>query len=366
MANSFNRYLNNTPDGPKGHLANFQHATDVFVENFYRLAPRFKFLFYAYFELDTTIPQVAKIVANKNEFEIPLLVKSTSLPSFTYDTVVKNRYNRKKVVYKQQNYEPITFVFHDDNAGIMNALWYAHNEYYSNDMLHTSPTDWSPDNKTWSAKKYGMDTITDKRFFKRITLYTMSRQKFNSYTLWGPKIKSWKHGDLDYSATDTLDNTMTIEFEGVSYSSGDVTETTTNSDGSIVESTMDGFATVHYDTVHSPLTTGDNGNAQTVMESVPEPNYFASPPNVNNVLVQAQQENRIIPLPQAASTSNVTASDLSPNLVSGIIGVLFPGSTDSGIESVATPKVFNGTFDSEITSPLFSGTVDKAPTINDL
>ena len=159
---------------------------------------------------------------------------------------------------------------------------------------------------------------------------------------------------------------MTIEFEGVSYLSGDVTETTTNSDGSIVESTMDGFATVHYDNVHSPLTTGDKGNAQTVMESVPEPNYFASPPNVNNVLVQAQQENRIIPLPQATSTSNVTATELSPNLVSGVIGVLFPGSTDSGIESVATPKVFNGAFDSATTSPLFSGTVDKAPTINDL
>lgn len=362
MANSFNRYLNNTPDGPKGHLANFQHATDVFVENFYRLAPRFKFLFYAYFELDTSIPQVASLVANRNDYEIPLLVKSSSMPAFTYDTVVKNRYNRKKVVYKQQTYEPLNFAFHDDNAGIMNALWYAHNEYYSNDMLHTNPNDWSPDNKTWSAKKYGMDTLTDKRFFKRITLYTMSRQKFNSYTIWGPKIKSWKHGDLDYSATDTIENTMSIEYEGVSYSSGDITEVSTDQNGNITESTPDGFATVHYDTVPSPLSTGDNGNAQTVMQSAPEVNLIASKPNVNSTLIQAQQENRVIPLPTSTVSTDPTASSISANLVSGIVGVLFPGAIGNGIESIATEKVFGNTFNNA-TSSVFSGTSDRAPTI---
>jgi hypothetical protein len=336
MSNKYTRYLATDPNNPKGVMGNFQHATDVFVENFYRLAPRYKFLFYAFFEIDNTIPTTASLLKNRNDLEIPLLVKTASLPSFNYDTVTKNRYNRKKIVYKQINYDPIQFAFHDDNAGVTNALWNAYNEYFSNDMLHTNAYDWTTDNDTWTNKKYGMDTLNSVRFFKRITLYTMSRQKYNSYTLWGPKIKSWKHSDLDYAdGTGILENSMAIEYEGVSYGSGE-----------IFEGTPDNFASIHYDYIRSPLDTPAGGNSSQVFQSVPETDFLEEPPDFTRNYQRAQLENRLLPLPTAdARTGQIltnTSQVTTPNVVGGVIGATFPSiTTEEDVEGQAKPKPMN-------------------------
>lgn len=354
MSNKYTRYLATDPTGPKGVLGNFQHATDVFVENFYRLAPRYKFLFYAFFEIDNTIPTTAKLMNNRNDLELPLLVKTASLPSFNYDTVTKNRYNRKKIVYKQINYEPIQFAFHDDSAGITNALWNSYNEYFSNDMLHANSYDWNTDNQSWSGKKYGMDTENSVRFFKRITLYTMSRQKFNSYTLWGPRIKSWKHSDLDYAdGTGILENTMGIEYEGVSYGSGD-----------IKEGSPDGFASIHYDKIKSPLDTAGGGNSNQVFQPPPEPNFIEEEPDFTANYQRAQLENRLLPLPTAdARTGQVltdTSQVTSPNVVGGVIGAAFPSTlaAEESPEGQAKPKAMNqNNTGSGFTAPVYEDAI---------
>jgi len=347
MTNKYNRYLITDPTNPKGVVGNFQHATDTFVENFYRLAPRYKFLFHAFFEIDNTIPQTASLLKNRNDLEISLLVKSTSLPSFNYDTVTQNRYNRKKIVYKQINYEPISFVFHDDNAGIMNALWYAYNEYFANDMLHPNSADWAVGNQSWTGKKYGMDTLTDFRFFKRISLYSMSRQKYNGYTLWGPRIKSWKHSELDYSdGSGLLENSMTIEFEGVSYSSGDVKE-----------GTPDNFASIHYDHIKSPLDTFAGGNSNQVFNSAPESNPLEEQPDFTQNYVETINNARRIPLPEGSPPPRNINEFSNPNTVGGVIGASFPTDNDQDIESVARPKQLNQNN---------QGSGFRAPTIDDL
>jgi hypothetical protein len=78
----------------------------------------------------------------------------------------------------------------------------------------------------------------------------MSRKRYLGYTLVNPRIKSWSHGSLDYSASEPLENTMTLEYEAVQYSSGNVTYDSPK-----------GFATLHYDTVPSPLTVQGGGVA---------------------------------------------------------------------------------------------------------
>jgi hypothetical protein len=347
MANKYTNYPSTDPSSPKGQMGSFQHASKTFVDNFYRLSPRYKFLFYAFFEIDNTIAQTSSLLKNRNDLELPLLVKSASLPAFNYETVTKNRYNRKKIVYKQINYEPITFAFHDDNAGITNAMWYAYNEYFSNDMLHLSPNDWTPDNATWSAKKYGLDTLTKSRFFKRITLYTMSRQKYNGYTLWGPRIKSWKHGDLDYSdGSGLLENSMSIEFEGVSYSSGD-----------IEEGSPDNFASIHYDHIKSPLDTPGGGNSSQVFDSAPETNFLESPPDFSNNYFQAQAANRQIPLPTSEPPAGNVNQIANPNIVGGVLGASFPTNEESSTETVARPKPLNQNN---------QGSGFRAPTVNNI
>jgi hypothetical protein len=323
MTNKFNRYLTNDPTGPKGVLANYQHATDVFVENFYRLSPKYKFLFHAYIEFDNSIASVSKLSP-----EISLLVKTTGLPSFAYDTVTKNKYNRKKVVYKGINYDPLTLTFHDDNAGIMTAMYSAYNEYHSNDPYNRDPSAWNIDNK-WTNFKYGMDVDTPVRFIKRISLYTLSRQQYEGYTLWGPRIKSWKHGEVDYSAgADVIESSMTVDFEGASYSYGDVSE-----------GTPDGFASLLYDKVRSPLDTAGGGNSNEVFGTPPS-SALRTPPSFINNAIAAQQFNNKIDLPVGQLPGDLTTPDAGGNLIGGLFGAEFP-SDSTGDVIVASAKSIN-------------------------
>lgn len=259
MANKFTRYLSDFVSGvtnPKGLVSNWRHATRLFIDDTYRLSPRTKFLFYVKFEIDNTAHR-SPAFTQKHSQEVGLLVKATDLPKFTFDTTVKNQYNRKKVVYKQINYDPINISLHDDNAGIINALWAIYYGYYIADRLNPdtayTETKWRSKSDPRTGFRYGMDNDVSVPFFKSVSIYTMSRRRFIGYTLVNPKIKSWNHGNVDYSEGGTLESTMTLEYEAVRYSSG------------IVQyNNPKGFATLHYDNLPSPLSVAGGGVANLV------------------------------------------------------------------------------------------------------
>jgi len=254
MANKFTRFLSGVGEGiltPKGQMANWQHATRLFVDDTYRLAPRTKFNFYVRFEIDSTAVR-APSFTDKHGTEVGMLVKSADLPKFNFDSVIKNQYNRKKILYKQINYEPVNISLHDDSAGVVNALWAIYYGYYVGDR-HLPNAAWNANHlrptKTPSDNfRYGMDNEITVPFFKSISIFTMSRRRFLGYTLINPRIKSWNHGSVAYSEGDTLESQMTLEYESVRYSSG------TCSLGN-----PKGFATLHYDLTPSPLSVAGGG-----------------------------------------------------------------------------------------------------------
>jgi hypothetical protein len=256
MANYFTRFLTGVAEGvlnPKGQQANWQHATRLFIDNSMRLAPRTKFNYYVRFELNKFAIRAPSFTNNHSE-EIGLLVKTAELPKFTFDSVVKNQYNRKKILYKQINYDPVSLTFHDDAAGVINAMWAIYYGYYIGDRQnpmaayeanHLRPTKTVKDNF-----RYGMDNDITEPFFKSVSIYTMSRRRFLGYTLVNPKIKSWSHGNMDYAASEFNDNSMSLEYEAVKYSAGQVRYNNPK-----------GFATLHYDSVPSPITVAGGGVA---------------------------------------------------------------------------------------------------------
>jgi len=102
MANKFTRFLTGVSEGilnPKGQQANWQHATRLFIDDSFRLAPRTKFLYYVSFELNKHAIRSPSFTNNHSQ-EVGLLVKTAELPKFSFDTVTKNQYNRKKVFIK--------------------------------------------------------------------------------------------------------------------------------------------------------------------------------------------------------------------------------------------------------------------------
>jgi hypothetical protein len=254
MANYFTRFLTGVQEGilnPKGQQSNWQHATRLFIDNTMRLAPRSKFMFYVRFELDKAAIR-APAFTNNHQEEAGLLVKAADLPKFSFDTVTKNQYNRKKIVYKQINYDPVTLTLHDDSAGIINALWAIYYGYYIGDRQN--PTAAYSENKYRPTKtlmdnfRYGMDNDITAPFFKSVTIYTMSRRRFLGYTLVNPRIKSWNHGNVDHAASEFVESQMTLEYEAVRYSSG-----------TVKYNNPPGFANLHYDTVPSPLSVAGGG-----------------------------------------------------------------------------------------------------------
>lgn len=228
MSNKVTAFLNSIPGGPKGVVSNFKHAQHVFVDNTYRLAPRTKFLYY--------------VVFRGPDKEMSLLVKTAELPKYTMQTVTKNVYNRTKHIYKMMSYDPITFTFHDDNNGVINRMWHDFYKEYNDDakslqLYHQNSL------VNYGEGSYGMINSHKLPFFQKISLYTLSQQKFQGYELLAPRIKSWTHSNLDYTANEPAENTMVIDYEGVIYSSGSVTY-----------GSPDGFASGSYDVVKSPNT----------------------------------------------------------------------------------------------------------------
>lgn len=360
MANKFTRYLSGFGNGlaagitnPKGDMGNWRHATRLFVDNTYALAPRTKFSFYVRIELDPAVTRAPQFTA-KHAQEIGLLVKTAELPKYTIDQITKNQYNRKKIVYKQLNYDPVTFTFHDDNTGIVNALWAIYYGYYSVDRGNPNAawgaTHYQPAGTALSNFRYGMDNNVTSPLIKSISIYTMSRRRFNGYTLVNPKITSWQHGQLDYAANEGLEHTMTVAYEAVQYSSG-----------TVQNNNPKGFATLHYDLTPSPLSvagggtstlTGEGGvlaGIEQVFGAIGEGNIFDSPGNFLSTAVAAVNtyknfksltkeglKNEAINI--LTSTAGITTI---ANTVGGVVGTVWPknsSTSSSGNTTTGTQK----------------------------
>lgn len=262
MANKFTRFLTQAGNGltnPKGMMGNWQHASRIFIDDTFRLSPRTKFLYYVYFDIDKSAFNAPQF-SNKHIQELGVLVKSADLPKFNFDTEVKNQYNRKKLIYKQINYEPVNITMHDDTNGIVNALWAVYYGTYIQDRhlpsaaynaLHYRPSSAG----VMDNFRYGMDRNKISDFFRSISIYTMSRSRFLGYTLINPRITNWQHGGMDYAANETNDNTMTLQYEAVQYSGGIVKQ-----------GSPKGFATLHYDYTPSPISVAGGGVASLLGE----------------------------------------------------------------------------------------------------
>lgn len=360
MANKFTRFLKDVATGalnPKGQMANFQHATRLFVDDTYRLAPRSKFLYYVRFEIDPTSHNATLFNNRQHGTEVGYLIKNTDLPKFTIDSVVKNQYNRKKIVYKMINYDAINMTFHDDNAGIMNALWAIYyGTYFADRHLPDqafSETKYRPVKvDALDNFRYGMDNNKSVDMFKSISIYSMSRRRYLGYTLVNPKIKTWSHGSMDNSSSDFNENSMTIEYESVRYSAGQVTFDNPK-----------GFATLHYDTVPSPLSVQGGGVAnllgeggvldglESIFGDVSSGTAFGSLGGFIGTAIKTANTYKNFKNLSKDSIKNEAINILNNpnrlkgviNSVGGVVGAIFPKNAPQGETTTAQSKTFFNT-----------------------
>lgn len=243
-------------------LRDYTHASKTFRTNSYQYAPKLKFLFHTYFELNTSLG---------DQTNFGLLVKEIKLPQFSFQTAQMNQYNRKRIVQTKIKYEPIEISFHDDNGNQATKLWEAYYQYYYNDS--TKPGSVLANNRGGAAVTtgdYNSRNIYNTSisgdddwgfsggqnngdgvktpFFKNITVFGFNQHNFTAYTLINPVITSFGHDTYNYGeGSGTMTNRMTIDYETVVYNYGAM-------DGRDPGNIVSGFGDqAHYDTLPSPI-----------------------------------------------------------------------------------------------------------------
>jgi hypothetical protein len=258
------------------YLRDYQHGSKTFRTNSYENAPKLKFLFHTYFDIN---PQV---YFNAPNFGI--LVKEIKLPSFTMDTTQLNQYNRKRIVQTKIKYDPIEVTFHDDNGNNVTSMWEAYYTYYYNDGTKPGQvlrgnrgnnrffrdtntpivnyndnniyTEGNPEDHNWGFSGGATNADGVKiPFFKNITVFGLNQHNFIAYTLINPMITNFSHDTYNYSeGSGIMQNRMTIDYETVVYNEGAL-------DGRRPEDIVTGFGDVaNYDRTPSPnMAPGANG-----------------------------------------------------------------------------------------------------------
>ena len=281
------------------YLRDYRHASKTFRTNGYENSPRFKFLFHVYFNLNDSIPSLRNgpqaVFGNNDTSTIGLLVKNIDLPKYQIDTEVLNQYNRKRIIQKKINYQPVRVTLHDDGGDLSRTLWYNYFAYYYKDPSQpyrgqsASNGALGVDSNRTAGFGYNVrDTYAQDRFvndwgfigesyqdsantgtgpngtggkpafFRDISIYGFNQHKFVEYVLINPVITDWNHDQYDYyQGNGIMENTMTIQYETVKYYSGAIGSARSDTN-------VQGFASPeHYDQVPSPL--GRPGGTQSIL-----------------------------------------------------------------------------------------------------
>jgi hypothetical protein len=263
------------------YLKDYTHASKTFRTNGYENAPKLKFLFHVYLTVNLQVPALRQVYQNNESAVLGLLCKTIDLPRYQIDVEVLNQYNRKRLVQKRINYQPVTLTFHDDNGNAIRNMWYNYYAYYYKDAnqpykgqasqsgsMGTNATltqgfgynvsdiysnkrlggvnDWGYIGESYSDAASGSPSGKAK-FFTDITIFGFNQHKYVTYTLINPMISEWQHDTYDYSqGGSTMENRMTIQYETVKYGEGAIGRSTAG--------TVPGFgAPEYYDLVKSPL-----------------------------------------------------------------------------------------------------------------
>jgi hypothetical protein len=275
MAGFFQQVLKGAAEGffNDAYLRDFRHASKTFITDGFANAPKFKYLFHVYFDINQSL-------INSDAFPDPkipgLLVKNITLPKFSLTVAEMNQYNRKRYVQTKLSYDPVSITFHDDNAGAIKKVWYNYYSYYYNDTITSvqnkaanrvkntysdnisNEQNWGYSGEPSSSSQSVAIGIPKPQFFNNIRIYGFNQHNFSCYTLINPIIERFDHDTYDYyQPNGTMENRMTIRYETVTYEEGAI-------NGQAPGEVVTGFGSEqYYDRLLSPISRP--GGNRTVM-----------------------------------------------------------------------------------------------------
>lgn len=221
------------------NVRDYAHASRTFIDGNYRLAPKYKFIFYVLFGVN---PAAVGAKSHIEEMEIGQLVKTIDLPKFDVDLQEYNQYNRTRNVQTKFHYDPVTITFHDDSSNVIRDFWYKYYSYYNHDPSYPETSYFQNDRyRRRTQQSWGMTGDKEVPYLNFIKIYSLSQKVASEYTLINPKIEKFDFDTHDNFATaDVMQHTMQIRYESVKMATKHASD-------------IPGFGELHYDTRPSPL-----------------------------------------------------------------------------------------------------------------
>lgn len=148
--------------------------------------------------------------------ETYLRVVSASIPSYSYDTMIANQYNKKRVIQSKINYDPVTVTFIDtfDNQFINFIERYNKNYYNNNNGISTfvdvGSTSEVIDPQFTTEMGFNVTSAANRYMIKNIKL-VQEGQKKRTWNLKNPIITSVQSDTLAYS--DSSPTQFTVQFQ---------------------------------------------------------------------------------------------------------------------------------------------------------
>ena len=275
MSNIFSQFLSGFAGGifdKSGYLRDFQHASRLYVDSNYNMAPKAGWSYFIEIGLNPSLPAIAVDTLDQKWYlrekgKFGLVAKAVELPRFTINTETLVAYNKKEVIQTKINYNPITITFHDDMGNMINNLWKNYYQYYYADGRYdgsaqgklmsrtmTNPAAYSKATQggggnPYLGYQYGLNNGQSEPFISFINIFLLNKRTYNSITLVNPLITEWNHSGLDNSVTRMLENKMTVAYEAVYY----------DLFANPVTKIQPGFNEIHYDNTPSPLSSFGRG-----------------------------------------------------------------------------------------------------------
>lgn len=347
MANKFTKFLGSVFTS-KTNVKDYQHAARLYVDDYFRLAPKVGFLYYVVFNINSNNNPIVQQFISKNGPELGVLVKSADLPKFKMSTETMNQYNKKTIIQTKIDYQPISLTFHDDHNNTTTGLWKSYYNYYFVDGLNKRGTEIpigfsnvnlgtkynQPGASVSETTTYGLNNGQTDPFFRSIEIYQLNRHQFTAFIIVNPIITDWSHDQLDQSTTKLLENKMTVAYESVLYGTGFVKQDNPK-----------GFSTLHYDKTPGPLSIFGGGNSSIlgaggIIAGANEVFGGAGDTSPLGLLKTARGATQLIGNIKNVTKSSLLAegkSILSKTLTTGKLPDVLSGSSPQGLQLATLP-----------------------------
>lgn len=192
--------------------------------------PRIKFEGYVNFVLNRDIQELFGLENHTFKTNISSLVRRAKLPNVTFKNIVKNQYNKKKIVSTGVEYAPIEITVFDtlNNEWLQILMRYfsylymnPRNKNFANDRDVQMNTDSTLENEpgfgfknaSFQSGEAGFNLQKTKQFFERIDIIMYHGGKGVQYSMTGPIINSFDFGEIDYSSNEFVEFNIVCDYE---------------------------------------------------------------------------------------------------------------------------------------------------------